>query len=120
MLGHPGLSTDSYHSQPSPAESFQPGVLPVQDEADIEGKVLAPTSTTTASENDFMMEREFSLSRKMAWFGLVWFGLVWFVETFDLCDVMRISSDAKLRALRLVRQSVSALTSVSDCTFHKQ
>ena len=29
MLGHPGLSTDSYHSQPSPDESIQPGVLPV-------------------------------------------------------------------------------------------
>ena len=69
MLGHPGLSQDSYHSQPSPSTSFQLGVFPVHDvegfgvglvgeeddcEAEIEEKVLVPTSTTAAYENDFM------------------------------------------------------------------
>ena len=63
------MSTDSYHSQPSPYESCQLGVFPVHDverfgvglvgeeddcEAEIEEKVLVPTSTTAAYENDFM------------------------------------------------------------------
>ena len=87
------MSLTSYHSQPSPYESCQLGVFPVHDvegfgvglvlvgeeeeddcEAEIEEKVLVPTSTTTAYENDFM-----SLNNRRLGLSC----------NFDLCDVMR-------------------------------